>query len=247
MRQTPAANLASPALIKKASALATYLQTLTPAQLEKAMHLSSKLALETHQHLQGWTSQPQNTAIDSFVGDIYSGLQAKDLPAEDRAYANDRLFILSGLYGILRPLDGIVPYRCEMAYKFPAEPFANLYNYWGDDIAAQLPAQGPIINTSSAEYMRAVTPYIDRSRLISPKFLTRHPKTGVPTFVTVHAKIARGAFAHWLIKEKIESRETLKNFVDLGYRYNATLSTPSEPTFVCENFGGIGLSIRLDQ
>src|SRR5688500_12158910 len=152
MRQAPASRLTAPHLIKKASKLGNYLKTLTPTQLEKAMHISPKLALETYQHLQKWTNQPQSIAIDSFVGDIYSGLQARDLTPEDRAYANKTLFILSGLYGAVRPLDGISTYRCEMAYKFPDEPFCNLYKYWGSDIAAQLPEQGAIINTSSAEY-----------------------------------------------------------------------------------------------
>lgn len=247
MRQAPAANLSRPPLAEKASQLGDYLKTLTPAQIEKVMHISSNLATETHQRLQSWAITPQHTAIDSFVGDIYSGLQAKDLSPKDREYATGKLFILSGLYGVLRPLDGIAPYRCEMAYRFPDSRFSNLYQYWGSDIAAHLPAEGSIINTSSAEYMRAVTPFINNSRLITPKFLTRHPKTGAPTFVTVHAKISRGAFAHWLIKKQIEGIDDLKSFSDLGYHYDTALSTPSEPTFVCDSFGGIGLSIRLDQ
>lgn len=246
MRQAHTAGLSAPTLVQKAKALGNYLKTLSPAQIEKSMHLSGKLTSETFQRLQEWTDQPQHTAIDSFVGDIYSGLQAKDFTAQDRAYANDKLFILSGLYGILRPLDGIAPYRCEMAYKFPDEPFTNLYTYWGSEIAAQLPKHGSIINTSSAEYMRAVIPFVESSRLITPKFLTRHPKTGIPTFTTVHAKIARGAFAHWIIKKRIENIQDLQSFSDLGYIYDKTLSTPAEPVFVCDRFGGIGLSIRLD-
>ena len=246
MKPAPAAKLTVPALTKKAKMLGDYLKTLTPVQIERTMHISGKLARETYQRLQTWTDLPQHTAIDSFVGDIYSGLQAKDLTADDRTWANDRLFILSGLYGILRPLDGIAPYRCEMAYKFPDKPFTNLYGYWGGDIAAQLPEQGSIINTSSAEYMRAVAPFIESSRLITPKFLTRHPKTGIPTFTTVHAKIARGAFAHWLIKERVENIQDLQRFSDLGYNYDSMLSTSSAPVFVCDSFGGIGLSVRLE-
>lgn len=246
MRQAPTPHLTTPPLVEKASKLGNYLKTLTPAQLEKAMHISAQLARETHQHIKEWTDKPQNTAIDSFVGDIYSGLRAKDLSPDDRAYANKTLFILSGLYGIIRPLDGISTYRCEMAYKFPDEPFCNLYAYWGSDIAAQLPERGVIINTSSAEYMRAITPFIDTSRLITPKFLTRHPKTGTPTFTTVHAKIARGAFAHWLIKGRTQQVENLKDFSDLGYRYDSKLSLPAAPVFVCDTFGGIGLSVRRD-
>lgn len=245
MRLVPGISLATPPLITKATDLATYLKTLTVTQLETSMHISPKLALETSQRLEEWSNEPISIAIDSFVGDIYSGLRAKDLSAADRNYANTVLYILSGLYGVIRPLDGIMPYRCEMAYKFPDEPYTNLYQYWGTDIATCLPQSGVVVNVSSAEYMKAVTPFIDNSRLITPKFLTRHPKTGEPTFTTVHAKIARGAFAHWLIKSRTQNIEQLKDFSDLGYRYDTSLSTPEEPTFVCDTFGGIGLSVRL--
>lgn len=237
----------SPQLLPKATELADYIKTLSVEQLQKAMHISAPLATKTKQTFEHWGAAPakQSLAIDSFVGDIYSGLQAAKLTTADRDYANQTLCILSGLYGILRPYDGVMPYRLEMGYKLPDTTYRNLYDFWGDTIAKTLPAKGLIVNASSVEYSQIVTDYVEPERLITPKFLTEDLKTGEPTFVVVHAKIARGAFAHWLIKQRIEAPEHFEHFNDIGYMYNEKLSTPYEPTFVCKTFGGKGLSMRL--
>lgn len=239
--------LRPPLLLDQARQLDAYLKTLSPAQLAKVMSLSPALAEKTHALIAAWTADPadQSPAIDSFVGDIYSGLHANDLPPDDRDYANETLRILSGLYGILRPYDGICPYRLEMGYKLPDPAFASLYAYWGETIAAKLPAQGPIINLAAAEYTQAVLRYVDQSRVISPRFLTVNPKTGQPDFVVVHAKIARGAFARWLISNRIRQVTDLPQFDALGYHFARDLSAPESPAFVCETFEGKGLSIRL--
>lgn len=211
------------------------------------MQISPKLAATTHALLSEWTSNPtlQRTAIDSFRGDIYSGLQVSGWSEQDRQYANRTLRILSGLYGILRPLDGIYPYRLEMGYKIPHSTQPNLYAFWQDSIANTLPESVPIINLSAVEYSKVLTPYINEARFITPRFLTISPKTNEPTFVVVHAKIARGAFANWLIKEGIDSVDALQNFTDLNYSYNQELSSANEPVFICNTFGGLGLSVRL--
>ncbi|HSW96506.1 MAG TPA: YaaA family protein [Candidatus Saccharimonadales bacterium] len=239
--------LSQPQLLEKAEILGVYLKTLSPKQLEKSMQLSAGMANKTHALLAAWTSErkKQSIAIDSFIGDIYSGLHASDLSKSDRDYANKTLIILSGLYGCIRPYDGIYPYRLEMAYRFPDPQFSNLYTFWGNAIAACLPQHGLVINVSSAEYSRAVLPFIDSSRVIEPKFLTMNPQTGKPTFVVVHAKIARGAFARWLLTSRIKESDAFPEFEELGYHYDKKLSTPNTPTFVCREFGGKGLSIRL--
>jgi cytoplasmic iron level regulating protein YaaA (DUF328/UPF0246 family) len=177
----------------------------------------------------------------------YSGLRASALSKDDRDYAQQTLRILSGLYGILRPYDGVCPYRLEMGYKLPSQPFSNLYAYWGSSIAETFPKEGLIVNLSAVEYTRAVMPYLDVSRVVAPRFLTIHSKTGEPSQVIVHTKIARGAFARWLIVSRITSLNEMVQFNDLNYDYNAALSTPSEPVFVCKTFGGIGLSVRLQK
>lgn len=239
--------LQKPELLEKAKTLDSYLKSLSATQLARTMHVSGKLADKTHSLIAGWTDSPnrQRVALDSFLGDIYSGLQVPGLTDEDRDYANQTLRILSGLYGILRPLDGIYPYRLEMGYKLPDKQFANLYDYWGETIAKTLPLTGLIVNLAAIEYSKVITDYIDNSRIITPTFLTTNQKTYQPTFVVVHAKIARGAFARWLIKNRINQINQLLDFQDLGYEFNEKLSTPSSPVFICQEFGGLGLSVRL--
>jgi uncharacterized protein len=236
-----------PLLLAKATGLANYLKTLSPVQLAKNMHISASLADKTYKTLAAWSTDPsrQSPAIDSFVGDIYSGLQVNTLDGDDRQYADSVLRIFSGLYGVLRPLDGICPYRLEMGYKLPDAPYNNLYHFWGEQIAASLPAKEPIINVSSVEYSKVVTPFIPEERFITPRFLTVNPRTNQPEFVVVHAKIARGAFAHWLIKKRVTDPKDLSGFDEIGYAYQPVLSSAAEPVFVCQEFGGKGLSMRL--
>ncbi len=236
--------LRQPQLLGKARQLDAYLKTLSPKQLAKTMHLSAPLANKTHVLIAAWTADPklQTLALDCFGGDIYRGLRASEFQAAERDYADQTLRILSGLYGIIRPYDGVAPYRLEMGYKLPDPAFANLYEYWGDVIAACLPQAGLIVNLSSVEYARTVTPFVDPARIVAPEFLTVEPKTGRPTFVVVHAKIARGAFARWLIISRTEGVAALTKFTDLGYHYDEKLSTPGKPAFACQTFGGLGLS-----
>lgn len=249
MRRTASGGqaLRRPLLMEKAERLAAYCKTLSPAQLAAVMKLSPALAQKTHDLLAAWTAQPdhQSLALDSFTGDIYSGLHAGDLPAADRDYTDQTLVILSGLYGLIRPYDGICPYRLEMGYRLPDPQFANLYAYWEDSVARCLPADGPIVNLAAVEYSQVVTRYVDPARIVSPNFLTVNPKTGAPGFVVVHAKIARGAFARWLITNRITDFSSLTQYDGLGYQYDPALSSADSPTFVCETFGGKGLSIRL--
>jgi cytoplasmic iron level regulating protein YaaA (DUF328/UPF0246 family) len=245
MRSPGTTVIRQPALIAQAHTLGAYVHTLSVEQIQQTMKISADLAAKTKQTIDDWNSATPSPAIDSFVGDIYSGLQASSFSPEDRAYADEHLRILSGLYGVLKPLDSINPYRLELGYRLPDDRFKNLYVFWGRAIADTLPNEGPIINLAAIEYSKVITPYIDQSRCIAPKFLTVDPKSGEPSFVVVHAKIARGAYARWLIKERITDLGRLKDFNDIGYSYDAGLSTPDVPVFVAREFGGKGLSMRL--
>ena len=236
----------TPAFIKQASAIAEYMKTLKASEIASIMKVSPKLSETTETLIKDWTKSPtkQSPAIDSFLGDIYSGLQADDLDKNDRVFAQEHLIILSGLYGILKPLDGIFPYRLEMAYKLPDEQFRNLYKFWGEQLASTIKGE-PIVNLTSLELSKALLPHVGIVEIVTPKFLTVSHKTKEPAFVAVHAKIARGAFAHWLIKERVEAFDALPEFSDLNYKYNKKLSTKTEPVFVAKEFGGLGLSVRL--
>ncbi len=217
--------LREPSLAKESATLSTYLKSLTAQQLQKTMALSPTKADQTYELIQNFDPKnPTLPALDIFLGDIYSGLQTSSFTQADREYANtNKLLILSGLYGVLKPLEEIQPYRLEMGYKLPGNAHdpsqpnvTSLYEFWGDTIARQLPKNQPIINLSAVEYTKAVLPYITGTKtikpleghkntiIITPKFLTVSPKTGEPTFVTVHANISRGAFARWLFQERIE-------------------------------------------
>lgn len=253
----PAHKMQQPRFLNEANILSTSLKTLSPAQLQTMMQLSAPKAQATHTLIQEWNTLPTLPAIDAFLGDIYSGLQVRTFTEDDREYAHKHLFILSGLYGVLRALDEIQPYRLEMGYKLP-EPLQKslqqaktLYAFWGDKIAHALPKEQVVINLSAAEYTKAVFPHFKSAegfkdiQIITPKFFTVSPKTGEPTFVTVHAKVARGAFARWLIQHRIEDPAGLKAFSELGYAYVSSLSTETEPVFVAKEFQGLGLSVRL--
>lgn len=213
-------------------------------RLKKLMQVSAIKAVEVQNLYTTWSSEPkaQIPAIDAFRGDIYSGLQAKSWSETDRAYAQEHLLILSGLYGALRACDGIRPYRLEMGYKLPDGK--SMYNFWGNKLArAVAPEATQLVNLSAVEYTKALLPYAQQS-VVTPKFMTVDPKTNQPVFVTVHAKIARGAFARWMILNRIDSTERLHEFNDLEYSYSVSLSTPERPVFICKIFKGIGLSVR---
>ena len=236
-----------PALLSQAQELIEYIQSLSTEVLASSMHLSGKKAIETWQRMKYWSVEPDVNlpAIDAFLGDIYSGLQTQSFDQSDRDYANTHLLILSGLYGGLRALDSVAPYRLEMGYRLPDERYRNLYKFWGDRIARLLPVETSlIVNLSAVEYTKVILPHV-AAPVVTPKFLTENSKTNKPTFVVVHAKIARGAFAHWLVTKRINDPARLVDFMELGYRYDAALSTPEEPVFVCREFGGLGLSVRL--
>ncbi|MEI6481221.1 MAG: YaaA family protein [Candidatus Saccharibacteria bacterium] len=217
------------------------------SEIQTIMHVSKPLAVKTQQLIEDWlNSNPHlSPAMDSFVGDIYSGLRSDDFSEKDRTYANQHLRLLSGLYGILKPLDSIAPYRFEMGYRLPFAPQSTMYDYWGDRIAQTLPAHEIIVNASSHEYIKVIEPFIDASRLITPTFLSNHPKTNTPTFVAVHAKIARGAFARWIVLDRIESVSRFPEFSDLGYVYSEEMSSPNSPVYIAKEFKGLGLSQRL--
>jgi uncharacterized protein len=236
-----------PVLLDRARELVDYVRTLTPRQLVTAMTLSTAMAERTHELFAAWSTEKDDLspAVETFTGDIYSGLQAASFSPADRRYAQGHLRILSGLYGILRPYDGISPYRLEMGFRLPNPRFANLYRFWGRDIADQLPDAGLVVNLAANEYSKVVLDHIDPARMVTPRFLTVDPRSGEPKFIVVHAKIARGAFARWLITERIEKRTDLAAFEELGYRLDPPRGSTREPCYVCTDFEGKGLSVRL--
>jgi cytoplasmic iron level regulating protein YaaA (DUF328/UPF0246 family) len=235
MRAVPgSAGEQRPALIERAERLDQALKGMSAAELKSLMHLSPKLAESTHALINRWSSDPdaQTPAIDAFQGDIFRGLRAHTLSADDRAYANEVLRILSGLYGILRALDGITPYRLELMYPLSADGFRNLYEFWGSAVAETLPKQGLIVDAASDEYSRLVRPFVDLDRFVEPQFLTQMSADVEPTFVVVHAKVARGAYARWLIRSRITDPARFGEFADLDWVYEPATSSEEKPVYI---------------
>ena len=214
--------LTQPQLLSRSIEIDKYLKTLSANKIGKIMSISKPLSLKTKNLIADWSAEPnkQCKAIDSFLGDIYSGLQAHDWTTENLEYANKTLRILSGLYGILRPNDGIYPYRLEMGYKLPNKKFSSLYKYWGESIVNTLPNSIPIVNLSAVEYSKVVTDFVDSNIVTTPTF-------------------------NWLIKNRITDVKDLASFNDIGYKHSTKLSKSNFPAFVAKEFYGKGLSIRL--
>ena len=182
-------------------------------------------------------------AGEAFLGDIYSGLQFNTFTKSDREYAYEHLRIVSGLYGLLGPNDGIYPYRLELEYKIAPRPYKTLYEFWGDKLALSIKDK-LILNLTSKEYEKAIIPYVKTATIISPIFKTYSPLKKDFVSVAVHSKIARGNMASWVIKNKIEDPSDLDKYSNLGYIIDKKGSTPSSPLYITKNFEGIGLSIR---
>ena len=241
----PTRELTTPRFNDDADELTDYLQELSIEEYQQVMHVSAPLAAQIETMYLERLEQPVSAAVEMFRGDIYSGLRSLEWNEAEKDFAQKHLKILSGLYGVLKPYDGIQPYRLELGYRLPELRYKDLYAYWSDRIAESLPSDGPIINVTSDEYAKAVLPFLDPSRIITPTFLTQKSPGQEPSFVVVHAKIARGAYARWLIQRGSPTVDGLEKFDDLGYVFDAERSTPRQPVYVCQNFGGIGLSQRL--
>jgi hypothetical protein len=239
----PELNASEPIFKKEATQLSNYLKKLSKKDIESVMHVSSALAEKTRELNKNWGME-EGMAIYSFRGDVYSGLQSQKFNSDDIMYAQNNLRIISGLYGILKPLDIISPYRLEMGYVLPKKEFSSLYKFWGEKLAQSIRSEELSINLTSIEYGKAIIPYLNPSKFISPIFYTYNHKLKKYVNVAVHSKIARGAFANWLIKNRVDNISKLKDFKDLGYKYDAQLSSKQSPVFVCNEFGGKGLSTR---
>lgn len=235
----------APHYLAQAHELVNYMRTLDTKQLAACMQVSEVLAQKVHEQYAQWQGTSTIAAVHSFVGDIYSGLQSASWDRADMAFAQEHLWIISGLYGLLRPLDAIEPYRLEMGYRLPDARYGRLDQYWTNQLPGVIAPSEMIINLTAVEYSKALGPQLAEAQTITPVFLTISPKTGEPTFVTVHTKIARGAFANWLIRRRVTDRDALAEFNDLGYAYDHELSIADKPTFICRQFGGLGLSVRL--
>lgn len=221
-----------PPLLDQAGLLMRRARQLSRAEIQQLMGISDDLTELTHQRFQQLQTElepgPAKQALLAFSGDVYLGLDATSLSAEDLAFAQDHVVILSGLYGYLRPLDLIQPYRLEMGSRLHTERGKRLYDFWGERITEQLCAQlqghahPAVINLASKEYFRSVQARTLPGALITPVF--KDTKKGRTRTIGAFAKKGRGMMARYLIEHRIDQPEALKDFTGGGYRYREDLS-----------------------
>jgi cytoplasmic iron level regulating protein YaaA (DUF328/UPF0246 family) len=233
-----AAPLTTPQLSDDVAELAKTTRKLTAADLRRLMSLSDNLAKLNRERFQAFDPAAEDglQAAFAFNGDVYVGLKARELDRKALAWAQDHVRILSGLYGVLRPLDAIQPYRLEMGTRLKTRRGHSLYDFWGDKIAAALneAAQGhkdkTLVNCASGEYFGAVDRQALKLSLVSCRFLEE--KDGEARIISFFAKKARGLMARYAIDNRIERAQDLKGFDAAGYRFAPELSSDEEFTFI---------------
>ena len=203
--------------------LAAIAEQLGVKRLQKLMGLSEKLASLNAERFAAFGAQETKPAVLAFAGDTYQGLEAGSLDEDEMAWAQNHLRILSGLYGLLRPLDAIEPYRLEMGSRLQTPKGKTLYDYWGTQIAVALNEQAAatqsdlLVNCASQEYFGAVDCTALSPKVITPVFKER--KDGTAKIVSFFAKKARGAMARFIIQNRVTQADDLQNFSTGGYAY----------------------------
>ena len=229
-----------PQYLDHSQVLIEQLRELSPQQIGELMHLSDKLSGLNAARFGSWTPAftPENAkqALLAFKGDVYTGLNAVDFNEDDFDYAQTHLRMLSGLYGLLRPLDLMMPYRLEMGTKLANGRGKDLYAFWGERISAwlneALAAQGDnvLLNLASNEYFGAVKRKALNARIIDTEF--KDLKSGQYKIISFYAEKARGLMARYVIKERLTNPEGLKDFNYQGYRYSAEHSKADSLVFL---------------
>jgi len=229
----------SPVFLSEAESLIGKLKKLSSKKIGEMMHLSEDLSDLNHQRYQEWTISTElngnNIQVSAgFDGEVYRGLDTPSMNAKELEIAQDKVRILSGVYGVLKPLDVIYPYRLEMGTKWTVTPAKkNLYQFWGSKIAEQLNSEnesGITINLASTEYFKAVDKKTLKGRVITPTF--KEFKNGDYKVIMVFAKRARGSMARYIVQNNISDPEQIKLFDTDGYSFDVNQSTEDDWVFV---------------
>jgi cytoplasmic iron level regulating protein YaaA (DUF328/UPF0246 family) len=224
-----------PAFLERSEKLASKLRGFSKAKMMEFMEISEQLAELNRKRFRDWqppfTLDNAKQAVLAFTGDVYDGLDASSLKKRDLQYAQNHLRILSGLYGLLRPLDLIQPYRLEMGRALKTRGTENLYAFWRESITHALNAEtgSLLVNLASQEYFKAVDTGVLKKSVISPVF--KDEKNGKYKIISFFAKKARGSMARYLIEKRVKDADELLGFAEDGYRYNPALSKEHQPVF----------------
>lgn len=219
-----------PIFVEESTRLIKKMGTFSKKKIGELMHISPELATLNVDRYQKWSVEPDRAtttqAILAFNGEVYRGLNAKEMSEAELDFAQDHLRILSGLYGVLRPLDLMQAYRLEMGTKLKYYSYTNLYQFWGDKITKRLnedlDTSNVIINLASTEYYKSVKEPKLKAKIVTPIF--KDFSNGTYKVLMTYAKNARGAMTNYIIKNKITEPELLKSFDSNGYVYNPSQS-----------------------
>ena len=236
----PISKTSQPVFMNRSAELIEMLRDYTPKKLGKLMKISDKLAELNVNRYEAWepkaTRKNARQAMFAFKGDVYQGLDAYNMNEADCLFAQEHFRMLSGLYGILRPLDLMQPYRLEMGTKLGGAHGNNLYDFWGPEITDVLNKQlkkidsDVLLNLASNEYFSSVIPARLKARVISPVF--KDMKNGKYKLISFFAKKARGTMSGWMIRKKVTDPKKLAKFAEDGYRFSAEESTEDKPVFL---------------
>jgi cytoplasmic iron level regulating protein YaaA (DUF328/UPF0246 family) len=228
-----------PQFLGRSAELVEDARAMSPADIRSLMGVSEKIAELNHRRFMNWgtpfTLDNAKQSVFAFKGDVYTGLEAETLSTAQLNFAQKHLCILSGLYGLLRPLDLMQPYRLEMGLKFANRAGSNLYEFWGDSITTALngllkkSGSRVLVNLASNEYFKSVQPGALDAEIITPVF--KDLKGGKYKIVSFYAKKARGQMARFIIDHELNEPEGMKKFKVDGYRYNRTESSAREMVF----------------
>jgi hypothetical protein len=237
---TATSKASKPAMLKEAAQLVDTLRDYGPDDLVALMGISHKLGVLNNQRYLNWhlpfDKKNAKQALLAFRGDVYTGLDADSFSEQDFAYAQQHLRILSGLYGVLRPLDFMQPYRLEMGTRLKSEAGETLYEFWADKPAKAINKQlrsvnsEVLINLASNEYFKAIDTNVLKARVVTPVF--KDFKNGKYKIVSFYAKKARGLMASYIIKNRIEHPDAIKKFNLAGYKFDKETSTESTLVFL---------------
>jgi cytoplasmic iron level regulating protein YaaA (DUF328/UPF0246 family) len=231
----------SPVLLEESEPLIELMQAMSASDIGKLMKLSDKLSELNYTRFQQWDAPktPQKQAILAFTGDTYKDIPLKDYTADDFDEAQARVRILSGLYGLLRPLDLIAPYRLEMGTRLKNTRGKTLYDYWGDRVQRALidsfgdtpEDERVLVNCASNEYFKVLQSKTLKARQIEPVFKDAKPGKEHKV-ISFYAKRARGMMADFIVRERVYNPDDIVSFDVAGYRYDEASSTPDSPVFL---------------
>ena len=236
MDQTGRYKTTKPIFIEEANYLVDIVKKLSVETFKNLMKLSPNLAQLNMERFSKFGKQEKKASALAFAGDTYQGLDASRFSKEDFNWAQDHLVILSGLYGILKPLDSIEPYRLEMGSKLKTDKGKTLYSFWGDKISKSLNLQAEkintnqIINCASDEYFKVINKTVLIPRVITPTFMEE--RDGKTKIISFYAKKARGMMARYIVENRLTDINRLKLFKNDGYMFQDNLSTDKNLVFI---------------